>query len=210
MRQKNLKIHNSWARSAPGLGLDPSFGVTSRMPQAQAFWTARVSTSPSSIRKPKAILESFGSHCVTWTPGLEEETRRTSAFFPFLSSFCGSGGWRRCNPKMSTGYHKGTALGRDKCTWSVTWALGSKFRKSSQLEGETWKKGHAWRTKREVTRFPFPQEIRVLHREAAESTQLAGDRCCHPGWSTVFLRMYSCFPIYYPPSYLHLLPPSTP
>lgn len=49
----------------------------------------------------------------------------------------------RCNPKMSTGYHKGTVLGRDEGTWSVTWALGSKFRESSQLEGETWKKGHA-------------------------------------------------------------------
>lgn len=86
MRQKNLKIHNNSARSAPSLGLGPFFGVTRRLPQTQAFWTARVSTSPSSIRKPKAILESFGSlplcHYVTWTPGLEEETRRTSAFPP--------------------------------------------------------------------------------------------------------------------------------
>lgn len=163
---------------------------------------------PSGNQRPswsRSVVTVWRGH-LGWRKRPEEHL----LFFPFLSSFCGSGGWRRCNPKMSTGYHKGTALGRDKCTWSVTWALGSKFRKSSQLEGETWKKGHAWRTKREVTRFPFPQEIRVLHREAAESTQPAGDRCCHPGWSAVFLRMYSCFPIYYPPSYLHLLPPSTP
>lgn len=131
----------------------------------------------------------------TWTGG--RDPKNIGFFPPFLSSFCGSGGWKQCTPKMSTRYHKGTDLGRDECTWSVTWALGSKFEQSSSWRGDTGER--ACMEKKE-------RGIRVLHREAAESTRPAGDRCCHPGRSAVFLRMYSCFPIYHPPSYFHLLP----
>lgn len=107
---------------------------------------------------------------------------------------------------MSVGYRKGTALGRDECTWSVTCALGTKFKQSSWSR-RRGRKGVHEEEKEDHMHFTFLQETHVLCRKAAESTWPAGDCCCHPGQSAVFLGVYSCFPLYHPPSYFRFLPP---
>lgn len=134
--------------------------------------------------------------CVTWTPGLEEETGRKLALFLFSPVSGAVEGEGSVPPKMSTGYHKGTALCRHKRTWSVTCALGTKFIVTGGASGDT-EKGHYEEDRQKPLMFRF--STCFTERQLSQHGQL--ETCCHPGCSAVFLGMYRCFSIHHPPSY---------